>query len=77
MAEPAVTESDAALRHYVGRVVRHAAPIDLRLGRDCGHAPWQAHATDDPACRDLNRCPQCGFDGGELRLLRFRLRCCR
>ena len=77
MAERAEMESDAELRIYVPRVFRYAAPIDLWLCRDCVYAPWQAHDTDDPSCRDLDRCPHCGFDGDEQRLLRFRLRCCR
>ncbi len=62
---------------YLPRVFRYAAPIDLWLCRYCGYAPWQAHDTDDPYCRDLDRCPHCGYDGDEQRLLRFRLRCCR
>ena len=41
------------------------------------HTLCQAHDTDDPSCRDLDRCPHCGYDGDEQRLLRFRLRCCR
>ncbi|MCJ7514005.1 MAG: hypothetical protein MUO23_13705, partial [Anaerolineales bacterium] len=59
------------------RLYRRAAPSDPCEYRYCGSPPRVAHSPDDPARKNLDLCPHCGFDGDQQRLYRFRLRCCR